>query len=161
MEYGFDDRPDMDDMVLDNTELDGEEFGDELDPETMDYILQRAEMMGCDTSNPEMMAGWLKRLARKIRDRVRARRRRRAESKARSEAPAAPIAPFTIQTPRGGFSMGPSGVNVFRPGQPGAPGQYPLATQASANPLQAMFKNPMMLAIPLGLVAVLALMKKK
>jgi hypothetical protein len=161
--YGID-RPDVSRLIYDNqTELEGESLGD-IDQETLDYIVQRAELMGVDFSDPELMGGWLKRMIKKIRARVRARRARRAQSKAAEGLPPEPQR-FSLQTPGGGVTLGPSGLNVTSPltrSITGA-GRYPLTTvpPAAQTPMQAMMKNPMMLAIPLGLVALFAIMKKK
>lgn len=157
--YGID-RPDASHLVYDNQpEIEGECLGD-IDQETLDYIVQRAELMGVDFANPELMGGWLKRIIRKIRDRVRARRARRAEAKAAQGLPPEPKR-YSLQVPGGGVSYSPAeGFDITSPII--AQRQLPVArTDTTKAAFTEMMKNPMMLALPLGAIALIALMKKK
>jgi len=74
-----------------------DDFDDEFDlmgddDELVDLIEEQAVLMGFDTTDPELMGGFLRRLAKRIGDRVRARRARRAggSSAAESSLPALP-----------------------------------------------------------------------
>lgn len=154
----FDDQPtDTPYYAGDPIDLLGDELFDEI--ESMGYP-------------PELMGGPFKRLIKRIRKRIKARRAKRAKKTAMAElgpeqAQVSPLPQFAFQTPRGGFSTGPGGMNITYPqAGPGfpvqvGPQQQPVAKAGMANPLEFIQKNPMLLAIPVGLFAMTMMMKKK
>ncbi len=140
--------------MIDDFLEENEEFGNYPDPEMMgmseeEEIMEEMELMGYDVeeiSQAELMGGPFARLFRKIRDRVRARRKARAERKASASLP--PEQPYTITTPRGSLTTSPTGIAFSRAAQ----GQQQMTVPQTGNPLAMIQQNPLLLAIPAGLI---------
>jgi len=128
--------------------------GDELDQIIDDYGLMGNGFMGNDLDNV-YMGGWLKKLVRRIRDRVRARRAARAASGIPSS--------YSVSTPGGVVSAGAGGFS-FTPGASaitrGAGAGAGTGVQ-QAGIMGAIQKNPMLLAIPAGLMLFMLSQKKR
>lgn len=118
----------------------------------IDETLTEAELMGEDIDDPELMGGFFKRVIGKIRDRIRARRA--ARQAAPTPAPAEPES-YAVSTPYGQVRYDQGGLQVIRPQQATAVPQT-----GSSNMLYQLTSNPMMLMIPLGLVAMLLMNRK-
>lgn len=122
-------------------------MGEMTEDNIIDEMIEEAELMGCSVSDPAFMGGFLRRLAKKIGNRVRARRARKrgggapsaAETQMKSAIAALQTPDSIAMVPRGGSAMVPAG---------GGAG--------------AMMKNPMVLG-GLAVAALLAMkmMKKK
>lgn len=146
-------------MIDDMLEPD-DEFGQYEDPEMMgdtedEEVMEEMEMLGYDVDDiteAELMGGPFARLFRKIRDRVRKRRAARAERKASASLPAEQ--PYTISTPRGSLTTSPTGLAFNR----AAPATQ--AMQMPSNPMQMIQSNPMLLAIPAGLILFMMMGKR-
>lgn len=140
-----------------------------------DELWNTIERMGIPievAERAELMGGPIKRLIKRIRKRIRKRRARRAKKKALAELgpeqPVSQVPQFAFSTPRGGVTYGPGGMNITYPqAGPGsvpvsvAPQQQQVARAGMANPLEFIQKNPMLLAIPVGIFAMSMLMQKR
>lgn len=150
------------------TRIDDMDFSDMVDlPQNLtgdeiDTIIDDYNLMGYDEYEmPELMGGWLKRLFRKIRDRVRAR-------KAARKATGEPAPEVSFSTARGQVNLSPSGMSLTKRGagagqialspsglsvtQPYSPAYAQVAPNPFANMMEQFQKNPMLLAIPVGLI---------
>ncbi len=151
----------IDDMLQPEEQLitetpDVEMLGREID-DLGDDVIDELEMLGIEIDDVEMMGGIFRRLARKIRDRIRARRKRRAERKAGTSLPAEED--YTVTAPGvGTLRAGPGGVSFARP----LPAQVAQAGIVPVGPMAMIQKNPMLLVVPaVGLLAVFMMMQQK
>lgn len=132
------------DADIDDTE---EYMGAMTEDQILDEMIDEAELMGCSVDDPVFMGGFLRRLAKRIGNRVRARRARKrggsapsaAETQMKSAIAALQTPDTTAMVPAGGGAMVPAGGGAA-----------------------AMMKNPMVLG-GLAVAALLAMkmMKKK
>lgn len=145
--------PDTESYLLPPTYLGmGECMGD-LDNE----VFQEMEMLGYDINNEDfLMSGPFKRLFKRIQKRIRAKRESRAKKQAMREMKSGKEEQpeYSLQTRKGVYGIGPQGPS-YTPR-----GQMPVTQPATTAGIMEMFqKNPMMLAIPIGLLAIMLLKK--
>lgn len=125
----------------------------------MDDIIADMETMGVDLDDDMLLSGALRRLFKRIKKRVRARRK--ARRKRRKKKPRRKIA---IETARGRVELTPEGLQILRetgklpPGIPGA--VYPGEEVRRAGVMGELFKNPMMMLLPAGLILMMVMKKK-
>ena len=107
-------------------------------------MIDRAEMMGVDLSDPEIMGAWLKDLVNKIKTKIKGIKG--------NEVPK-----FQVSTEGGVASVGPEGVNWTDSST------LPTASPAPSvsDKLADMVKNPLVIGAGVGLVALLLLRKRK
>lgn len=129
-------------------------LGDDIDQIIDDYNLMGSNN---DVLNPDLyMGGWLKRLVRRIRDRVRKRRAERA-NRGIVNPPN-----YSLTTPGGTVSAGASGFSFLpsQTGQTNIPGLTFQQQQVKKSSIMDSLKdNPMLIAIPA--IAALLLLSKK
>lgn len=125
-----------------------------------DKIIRKAELMGIDMSDPEMAGNLFKRLARRLRKRIKARIKARRKRRGKS-----PAFRYSVTAPEGTATYSDQGLSFVRPG-PGTtgPGQYPMQIQRGnigGNMMAQIQKNPLLLAIPAGVIYLLLDAAKK
>lgn len=141
--------PDTDSYLSPPTYM-GNCIGD-MDNEVMEEI----EFMGYDINDEDfLMSGPFKRLFKRIQKKIRARRDKRAKDQAMREIGTGKeeLPKYALQTPQGAYGIGPQGPTYVPSMQ-----QQPVAIQQTAGLMEMFKNNPMMLAIPLGLLAILML----
>ena len=144
--------PDTDSYLLPPTYLGGCRVGDEDNK-----ILEEIALMGYDIEDEEfLMSGPFKRLFKKIQKRIRKRREARAKKQAMREMKSGKEEQpeFSLQTRKGVYGIGPQGPSYMPRGQMPVSPQQPATT---AGIMEMFQKNPMMLAIPIGLLAIMLL----
>lgn len=112
--------------------------------------LERAELMGYDLDNAELMGAWLKKVAKRIAKRIKARIRARKGK------------PLTVSTPKGQVTIGPGGVRYTTATPDTA--AYPVARSAAipgGGMLDMVKRNPLLLAIPAGLLVLVLLRRRR
>lgn len=132
-------------------------FGNPQIQNELDQMTEEATLLGIDLSDPEMLGGFLKKLARRIKRRVRARiRARRARRGSR------PRAPISVTTSRGTATMGPGGFSFVSPEAEAMPQEYaPTALAPTGGIMDMIRRNPMLLAIPGGALLLLVVMRRR
>lgn len=142
----------VDDMAFYGMEYDLEE----LDGDSIDNLIDEYGLMGYDDLPVEYMGGIFKKLFRRIRDRIRARKAARKQ--------AGQPANYGLTTPAGTVQVGPQGLNIT-PADGGTgiqAGLVPAGQPMQQAGIMGMVqKNPMLLMIPLALVALLMSRKGK
>lgn len=126
------------------------------EPETIDQHV--AEMLGADYEDLDFYGKSLfRRIAARIRKRIRARRaKRRAKTRGAPEE-------YAVQTPGGRLSYSEQqGLSFLRPapGTAASPYAAPVTVQR-AGFMEMIQKNPLLLAIPAGVLLVLAMRAKQ
>lgn len=143
--------PDTDSYQFAPSYLGGCRVGDEDNK-----VLKEIALMGYDIEDEEfLMSGPFKKLFKRIQKRIRKRREDRAKKQAMREMKTGKEEQpeLALQTRQGVYGIGPQGPSYTPRGQ--MPMQQQPATTAG---LMDMFKkNPMMLAIPIGLLAIMLL----
>lgn len=114
------------------------------DPED---ILDSIEYLG--NTEPEELAGFIRKLAKRIKRRIRARRKRRKKRPSR----------YSLTAPEGTATVSPEGITFTKAGAipPTMPGLMPTAPAGIAG----LLKNPMMLMIPAGIMLMMIMKKRK
>lgn len=103
----------------------------------IDQMVDQAEMLGIDLTDPEIMGAWLKDLVNKIKNKVKGKS-------------------ASVNTGTGTVGIGPQGVTWTD----NAPVALP-ATESPASKVAELVKNPMVIAAGVGIVALLIMSKKK
>lgn len=120
-------------------------------------IVEDAELMGMDLEDPELMGGLIQNIAKKIGAAVRKRR----EQKAASGSSTFPS--FSIQTGQGTAALGPGGLTWT--GQQNIPiGNTGMSLQTvpqSETIVDKIKSNPLLLAIPAGLLLFMVASKRR
>ncbi len=120
-------------------------------------ILKEIALMGYDIEDEEfLMSGPFKKLFKRIQKRIRKRREDRAKKQAmremktgKEESPG-----FALKTREGTYGLSPEGP-AYTPRQEGV--LMPRQPATTAGIMEMFQKNPMMLAIPIGLLAIMLL----
>lgn len=120
---------------------------------------QVSELLGADYDDLDFYGkGLFRRIAARIKKRIRARRARRAAKKRGATA----SEEYAIQTPGGRVSYSDQGLQFLRQAPGTATMPYGQPTQIQRSGVMEMIqKNPMMLAIPAGVILVLAMRAKQ
>ncbi len=140
-------RPDESYYDVNNYEV----MGDNDEDSFVDNMTNYVEMMGWEDylDDPELMGGFLRRLFKRIKKRIRARRARR------KAAGAPPVDDSVLlRTPAGTASIGPDGVSLTKP----AP-LLPKKTAKAGFDFDSIMNNPMAI-VAIGLL-IMVLMKRK
>lgn len=122
-------------------------------------VLRQIQLLGGDINDEDyLMSGPFKRLFKKIQKRIRKRREARAKKQAMREMKTGKEEQpeFALQTKQGTYGISPLGPSYTPRGQ--MPVSQPAGT-TTAGIMDMFQKNPMMLAIPIGLLAILLLKK--
>ena len=134
-----------------------EEFDGDIDD-----ILNDMVTMGVDLDDDVVLSGALRRLFKRIKKKARARRKaRRRRRKKKKPSRRRKIA---IETARGRVELSPEGIQILRETGKLPPGMeipgYPTEKVERAGVMGGLFKNPMMLLLPAGLLMMFAMKKK-
>lgn len=121
----------------------GDPFVAEEMDELSDLLYDRAEMLGIDPDDPEIMGGLITNLVKKIRDRIKKRKAKKSS------------ASVTVSTDSGTASLGPGGFSYT---STGALNQR-FVPSSAASSFDEMLKSPMVLLAGAGLLFLL--LKKK
>lgn len=146
--------PDTDSYLLPPSYMGGCTVSGDEDNE----VLREIALMGYDVENEDfLMSGPFKRLFKRIQKKVRARREARAKKQAMREMKSGKEEQpqFALQTTQGTYGIGPQGPTYL----PAQQQQQAYAQPATAGLMEMFQKNPMMLAIPIGLLAIMLLKK--
>ena len=120
----------------------------------IDSLINRAELMGYDTTDPELMGGLIKKLVKRIKKRIAAKKKKGGSG-----------GTYSISTPTGTVSVGAGGVQLTRPAGTGTGTTMPLSIQQpgmqQAGIMGMIQEKPYLLAIPALAMALIMAKKKK